>query len=105
MGVTMALVIFRTRIFLTWKLEFGHRCLRKVQHLSLETHTLLWCTRIACTFLEVRRKVDVDIVIIPSHTYIFDLSILFHFKGSTGSAMSDLHELQLPPSSPLPAKW
>jgi hypothetical protein len=40
-----------------------------------------------------------------SHVSVIHMNSMYVFGGSTGSAMNDLHELQLPSSSSMSAKW
>jgi hypothetical protein len=40
-----------------------------------------------------------------SHVSVSYANSMYVFGGSSGSAMNDLHELQLPPNPSVPAKW
>lgn len=40
-----------------------------------------------------------------SHISVIHSNSMYIFGGSSGSAMNDLHELQLPPNPSTPAKW
>jgi Kelch motif len=70
------------------------------RHLS-DTHVFDFESRVWSTLItEGTSPVPRD-----SHIAVVHSSSMYIFGGSSGNAMNDLHELQLPSNACLPAKW